>query len=122
TTHVSNLADALALTLVRGKGGHAYFVADDGTRTLREFLEPLARTGGADLSKARAIPSWLARPLAATVEGAYRLVGTKRTPPMTRFAIDMMSATVTVNDARAREELGYRPALSVEEGMRALHA
>ena len=39
---------------------------------------------------------------------------------MTRFAIDMMSATVTVRTEKARADLGYAPVITVEEGMRAM--
>lgn len=122
TTHASNLAEALALALGRGRSGEAYFVADDGTRTVREFLTPLAATAGVDLSRAGNVPGWLARPVSVVVEGAYRMVGATRTPPMTRFAIAMMSRTVTVNTAKAKAELGYAPKVSVEEGLRAMQA
>lgn len=49
------------------------------------------------------------RSLAAIVEGLYRLVGVRATPPLTRFAAAMMSRTITVRTDNAREELGYRP-------------
>jgi hypothetical protein len=121
TTHVANLVHALLLALTRGEGGRAYFVADDGTRTLREFLTALARTQGVELP-ARSVPGAIARPLAAAVEGAFRLVGSRRAPPLTGFAVSMMSRTVTVRTDRARAELGYAPVMSVEEGLRGLAA
>jgi nucleoside-diphosphate-sugar epimerase len=119
TTHVDNLVHALVLALDHGTPGKAYFVADDGTRTLREFLERAAAAHGADLGS-RSIPSWLARPLAHFVEDVWRGLGTKRAPPMTRFAIDMMSSSVTVRTDRARRDLGWRPVTSVDEGMERL--
>lgn len=119
TTHVDNLVHALVLALTEGEGGRAYFVADDGTRTVREFLTALAASEGVTLPS-RSIPGRLARGLALAVEGAWRALGIRKAPPMTRFAVDMMSRTVTVSTARAREELGYRPIVSVEEGLRAL--
>lgn len=120
TTYVANLVDALALALTKGRGGEAYFVADEGTTTIREFLTALAATQGVDLGKSSSVPSWLARPLAALIEGSYRLVGAKKTPPMTRFAVDMMSANVTVDTTKARAELGWAPRVSREEGLRRL--
>jgi nucleoside-diphosphate-sugar epimerase len=121
TTHVDNLVHALALALTRGEPGRAYFVADEGERTLREFLTALAQTQGVDLG-ARSVPAAVARPLARLVEGAWRLFGVKRAPPLTRFAIDMMSSTVTVRTDRARAELGYEPVIGVGEGLRRLAA
>ncbi|MGE0708356.1 MAG: NAD-dependent epimerase/dehydratase family protein [Planctomycetota bacterium] len=119
TAHVANVARAALLALERGQGGRADFVADEGTRTIREFLTALAATQGVTLP-ARSIPSWLARPLAALIEGTWRLLRLRRAPPMTRFAIEMMSSTIAVDTARAREELGYEPVITVEEGLAAL--
>lgn len=119
TTHVANLVHALTLALTRGAGGRAYFIADDGERTQREFLTDLAATHGADLG-ARTLPAWLARPLARAVEGAWRLLGLRRPPPLTRFAVDMMACSVTVDTTRARQELGYAPVISVTAGLAAM--
>jgi nucleoside-diphosphate-sugar epimerase len=121
TTHVANLVHALLLALERGQGGRAYFVADDGTRTLREFLTALARTQGVALP-GRSVPSAVVLPLAAAIEGAWRLLGVRRAPPMTRFAAAMMSRSVTVKSDRARAELGYAPVIGVEEGLDQLSA
>lgn len=121
TTHVENLVAALILALTNGRGGRAYFVADDGTRTMRAFLEAAAAAHGVTLGS-RSIPSAVVRPLAAAVEGAWRRLGVRRPPPLTRFAIDMMSSTVTVRTDRARADLGWSPVITFEEGMRRLAA
>lgn len=121
TTHVQNVVAGALCALEQGDGGRAYFIADDGTRTLREFLSALTATQGVELPS-RSIPSWLARPLAAAVEGTWRLFRIRRPPLMTRFAIAMMSCSVTVCTDRARSELGYRPVISVDEGLAALRA
>lgn len=121
TTHIANLVQALTQALTRGHSGQAYFVADDGEPTLRAFLTSLAGTQGVDLGS-RSLPSALARPLARGIEGVYRLFGLRGAPPLTRFALDMMSATVTVRSDKARRELGYAPVVSREDGLRALAA
>lgn len=119
TTHVANLVAAVELALTRGTPGRAYFVADDGTRTLRAFLTALAATAGVTLPS-RSVPAWLARAMAWGVEGVWRALGRTDAPPMTRFSAAMLSAEVTVRTDRARAELGYAPVVSVEEGLRAL--
>lgn len=119
TTHVLNLARAVELALTAGEGGEAYFVADEGTRTLREFLTAMARTQGVELPD-RSMPGALARPMASALEAAWRALGIKKPPPMTAFAIAMMSREVTVNTAKARRALGYAPVIDVAEGMAAL--
>ncbi|MEZ4391555.1 MAG: NAD-dependent epimerase/dehydratase family protein [Polyangiales bacterium] len=119
TTHVRNLARAVELALTEGRGGHAYFVADEGVRTAREFLTALAATQGVALPD-RSVPGALARPLARAVEGVWRLLGIRRAPPVTAFAMSMMSREVTVSTAKARRELGYAPVIDVDAGMRAM--
>jgi nucleoside-diphosphate-sugar epimerase len=119
TTHVANLVHALLLALTRGEGGRAYFVADEGTRTMRDFLTALARSHGVELP-ARSVPGAVARPLAAAVEGVFRALRLRRAPPMTWFAVSMLSRTVTIKIDRARAELGYVPVMSVEEGLQQL--
>lgn len=122
TTHVKNVAHALELALTRGAPGRAYFVLDDGRRSVRQFLGELVEAGAGITLGNRNLPSWLARPLAVVVEGLWRLLRVKSPPPMSRFAIDMMSSVVTLRDARARTELGYRPIVTVEQGMAELRA
>lgn len=119
TTHVHNLVHAIELALRRGRGGQAYFVADDGERSLREFLGPLVATRGVTLPE-RSVPGWLLRPLARAIETGWAWLRPGRRPPLTSFAVSMMSRTVTVRTDKAREELGYRPRITVEEGLAAL--
>lgn len=120
TTHVKNVAHAVELALTRGVPGHAYFIADAGTRTVHDFLSAYLQTAGVDLGE-KSMPKVVARPAARFVEGVWRLFGVRSQPPLTRFAVDMMSSTVTVSSARAENELGYAPILSVEDGLAALH-
>jgi nucleoside-diphosphate-sugar epimerase len=121
STHVANLAHAVVLALGHGRGGEAYFIADDGERSMRELLGALAKTRGVALPD-RSIPGVIARPLARLIEGTWRLFGIRRAPPMTAFTISMMSRSVTVKTDKARDELGYRPVISVDEGLRSLAA
>jgi hypothetical protein len=121
TTHVDNLVHALLLALNHGKPGRAYFVADEGVRTIRDFLTDLAATQGVDLGE-KSVPSWLARPLSTVVETAWRTLGFTSTPPMTAFAVHMMSREVTVNTERAKRELGYAPVIDVLQGLETMRA
>lgn len=116
TCHVANLVHAIEQALTHGVGGRAYFVADDGVTTFRAFLTPLAATAGVELP-ARSLPAPVARGLAAMLEGIWRLLRRPGAPPMTRYAIGMLAATITVDTARARAELGYAPVIDREGGL-----
>ena len=121
TTHVANLVDALVLALDHGDGGEAYFVADDGEPTIREFVGALAQTQGIALPD-RNLPGAVARPLSSAVEGLWRLLRFANPPPMTTFGIAMMGRTVTVRTDKARRDLDWTPRVSIEEGLAALGA
>lgn len=121
TTHVDNLAHAVVLALSEGGPGRAYFVTDDVDRSLRQHIGELAATEGLELP-GRSVPGWLGRAAAHAIEGAWSLVGATSAPPLTRFAALAASRTITVRHDRAREELGYRPVVTVAEGVAQLAA
>jgi nucleoside-diphosphate-sugar epimerase len=117
TTHIKNLVHAVECALTKGNGGQAYFVSDGEDRTMREFLSALVKTQGVQLSE-RNTPKAIARAAATTIEGIWRLFGLKKAPPMTRFAVYMMSSAVTVKIDKARQELGYQPVITVADGLK----
>lgn len=121
TCHVANLAAAVSLALTRGRGGEAYFIADDGERTLREFLTALAETQGVSLGT-KSVPGAIARPATAALEAVWRALSIEKKPPATAFATAMMSRTVTVKTDKARRELGYAPEVTVDAGLAAMRA
>lgn len=121
TTHIANLVHAIDLALRSGKGGEAYFVLDDGTRTMKEIISGIAATRGITLPD-KSVPSWAADALAGIIEGVWRTFKLKGDPPLTRFGAMIMSRDSVLIDAKARREMGYAPVISVEEGLRQLGA
>jgi nucleoside-diphosphate-sugar epimerase len=119
TTHIDNLVQAIVLSLTRGRSGEAYFVLDDGVRTMREMLSGLAATRGIALAD-RSAPAWFAEALGAVFETFWRALPMPGAPPLTRFSAMIMSREAVLTGDKARAELGYRPVISVEEGLRAL--
>lgn len=119
STHVANLCHALELALTEGRSGGAYFVLDDGVRTLREFLTDYASTAGIELPD-KSMPGGVVRGLAAVLEPVWRMLRLKSAPPVTRFAAAIMSRDCVLRDGLARAELGYTPVISVEDGLRSL--
>lgn len=117
TCHVDNLAHGVELALQRGPEGEAYFLTDGPPVRIRDFLTAYLGAYGVDLSRAPTIPAWAAGAAAYVAEAAWRGLGLKGAPPLTRFAVDTMSRECTLSDANARARLGYRPLLSREEGL-----
>ena len=54
------------------------------------------------------------------IEGIWRTLRLSSTPPLTRHAIDLMCCDCSLNINQIEEELGYRPIVSVVEGLRQL--
>lgn len=121
TTHIANLVHAIELALTKGNGGQAYFILDDGVRTMKEIISAIAATRGITLPH-KSVPSWAADTLASVAEGAWRTFNLKGEPPVTRFGAMIMSRDSVLIDAKARREMGYAPVISVEEGLRQLSA
>jgi len=120
TTHIANLVHAIELALTKGNGGQAYFILDDGVRTMKEIISAIAATQNVTLPD-RSVPSWLADTVAGVMETTWRTFNLKG-EPLTRFAAMIMSRDSVLIDAKARREMGYAPVISVEEGLRQLKA
>ncbi len=121
TAHVDNVVEGLVLAAERGAGGEAYFVTDGGAVGFRDFVTELVATEGADPG-GRNVPAAVAMPAAAALEGAWRALRRKGEPPITRLAVWNSALECTVSDAKARQELGYEPVITREEGLAALRA
>jgi nucleoside-diphosphate-sugar epimerase len=68
------------------------------------------------------VPNWLPGIIGGVSEFAWRTFGLKGEPPLTRFSAMIMSRDCILKDDKARAEMGYRPVISVDDGMRQLAA
>ena len=75
----------------------------------RDFITRLLATQGVDAGT-RSVPRWVARTLVALTSWMKR-------PPLTRMAFALMAHEVTIDDSKARRELGYAGRKTVEEGL-----
>ena len=116
TCHVRNVSHGTRLAMRCGRPGEIYFLTDGEPVPFRDFITRLVRTMGAEPGD-RTAPMWVADALAAIGEAAWRILPLKGEPPLTRTALNLLFREVTVNDAKARRELGYRPVVSVDEGL-----
>jgi nucleoside-diphosphate-sugar epimerase len=116
TTHVDNTVEGLVLGADRGRPGNAYFVTDGEPVVFREFVGRLLATQGVD-APTRSIPSPVAAVLATTGETAWRLLPLPGRPPLTRFAYWISAQECTIRIDKAREQLGYQPPKSIEDGL-----
>jgi len=81
----------------------------------------LAATRGISLPDHN-LPSGVAGVIAKAGEGIWRLLRLKGAPPLTRHAVMVLSRDCTLDDAKARRELGYQPVIGFDEGLAKLAA
>ena len=118
--HVDNLCDALILAADHGRGGEAYFVADNETSTLKGFISALLATRGVTVSD-KAVPFWLAWGMAGLMATAWRLLRREGQPPITRQMLRLIGKPFTIRTDKARADLGYAPRITLSGGLAAMH-
>jgi nucleoside-diphosphate-sugar epimerase len=113
--YIDDLAEAVVLALDGGNPGEAYTVWDDRARvTFEEHFNRLARIAGG--REARRLPRPVLELVGMATERWAKLRG--EPPAFTAGAVTFINRRGTVSAAKAREELGWEPRISYEEGMR----
>ncbi|MEU8196407.1 NAD-dependent epimerase/dehydratase family protein [Microbispora amethystogenes] len=125
TTYVDNAADAHLLALDRLRpgsplAGRAYFVTQGEPCGFGEWLGLLLRAAGLPPVTRRA-PVGPALRAARLLERVRRLPLTRRLPPLL-FLVEQASTAHWFDISAARRDLGYRPRVSMAEGLARLTA
>jgi sterol-4alpha-carboxylate 3-dehydrogenase (decarboxylating) len=125
-TYVSNLVDAVLLAeqaLTAGgprsiAAGQAYFITNGEPMPFWDFVRKVAARLGFPPIKYR-VPKGFVYAIAAVKEGIDTLKGgtLNAEDGLTRFAIRYMCTHHYFSIDKARRELGYEPAISVDEGI-----
>ncbi len=116
TCHVRNVCEGALLAAERGRPGEIYFLTDGAPIEFRAFITAMARTQGVEPGQ-RGVPRGLIYALAAVCEFAWRTFRLKGRPPVSRTAVILTGEQVTVNDAKARREIGYEGLVTREAGL-----
>lgn len=117
-TYVGNLVDALILAADSPASvGQAYNISDGNQVTWREYLDALSAICQVPRTT-RNYSHNRAYTLATLYEGLYRLLGRTERPPLTRQLVELMGTDQDFPIEKARQQLGYRPRVTFEEGMR----
>lgn len=119
TSHVDNVVEGLLLGAEHGVNGGVYFVTDGTPVVFRDFITRLLATQGLDPGS-RSVPRSVAATLAVAGETAWRFLPLPGRPPLTRLAYWLSALETTIDISRARQELGYLPIRTIDEGLEAL--
>jgi nucleoside-diphosphate-sugar epimerase len=116
TCHVANVVEGILLAMEKGRGGEAYFLTDGPPVEFRTFVTALLETAGVKAPEGE-VPRAVAHVLALVAETAWRVLPLKGEPPLHRSVLKLIGEEVTVNDAKARAELGYVGHMTREAGL-----
>ena len=120
-TYVDNAADAHlnAADRIAVCAGKAYFISNGEPVLLWDFLNRILSDAGLS-PVTRSVPTVVAKLGAFALEKAYRLLRLRAEPPTTRFVVSQLSTSHWYDIAAAKRDLGYAPAVSIDEGLRRL--
>jgi nucleoside-diphosphate-sugar epimerase len=116
TVHVRNLCQAVSAALARGQGGEVYFVTDGEAWPVRRFITAWMAQHGIRLP-GRSIPRPMAMRMAGGMARIWRALRLRSAPPITPSMVYMLGVELSVSDRKAREQLGYAPVISIEDGL-----
>ncbi len=111
--YIDDLVEAVKLGLLEGEPGRAYTVWDGVPVTFGDYFDRFAALTGS--RPARRVP----RPLLTALAKGMELVAAARgrPPEFTTRAATFIDRRGTASNKRAREELGWEPRVSLDEGM-----
>ncbi|HEX8820003.1 MAG TPA: NAD-dependent epimerase/dehydratase family protein [Archangium sp.] len=115
TCHVANVVEGILLAMDKGRGGQAYFLTDGSPVEFRAFVSQMMETAGVKAPQGE-LPYGVAKLVASVAETAWRVLPLKGEPPLHRSILRLIGEEVTVNDAKARAELGYVGHMTREAG------
>ncbi len=114
--HVMALDELTASARCAGK---AYFVTNNEPLPQGEIIGKLLAALGVEV-KIRAVPAGVARAAGALCERAWKSLGLKGEPPVTRFSVEQLATAHWYDTSAAERDFGYRPAVSIAEGLEIL--
>lgn len=119
-TYIDNLCQGILLAAASDKSvGQTYWIADKRPYTMNEIVDTVERLLETEFNRKCAhkrmrLPG-IASEVAYVVDGMLQSVGMYH---QKIHVLSEMNKTIACSVARAEKELGYRPAVALEEGMR----
>jgi len=118
---IDNAADAHLLACDRlapgaSCAGKVYFVSNGEPLPLAELVNGILSAAGLPPVR-RSVPVWLAYGIGAVMEAAYGVLRLPGEPRMTRMIARHLATAHWYDLTAARRDLGYRPAVTIEEGL-----
>ena len=125
-TYIDNAVDAHVLALDRAEpgaacAGRAYFISNGEPLPMVDLVNRMLAAAGAPEVTARISPR-LAYAAGVVAEVAHALLRRPGEPRITRFIARQMTTAHWYDIRAAERDLGYSPAVSIDEGLRRMKA
>ncbi|WP_394838390.1 NAD-dependent epimerase/dehydratase family protein [Pendulispora rubella] len=117
TCHIDNVCEGLVKAAEHGRPGEVYFLTDGKPVEFRWMISSLLESQGVT-PPSKTIPYWLARTLSRSSDAVWRAFHLSGRPPLPYGSFLLVGHEVTVDDTKARKELGYEGSVSIEAGLR----
>lgn len=121
STNIQNLVNGAMLAAEKGRPGEVYFLVDGPPTDFGKFQSGMVRSQGRTLPQTWPIPTAIAWLLVSFLEN-IPFLGYAQSwgdETFTRQMLCLVGQEVTVDDSKARRELGYR-SLTVDEGLKVM--
>jgi nucleoside-diphosphate-sugar epimerase len=116
TCHVDNLNTAIIRSVNNENARGIYHVSDQEKVKVRTFMRDLIKGYGMKMGNMR-MPKSMAMIMAQMMEFIWKIFNLKGNPPISTLIVHLMGTEFTINDEKAREELGYQDVITVSEGL-----
>ncbi|MES1245472.1 MAG: NAD-dependent epimerase/dehydratase family protein [Acidobacteriota bacterium] len=114
--YIDNLVDAFVLAMEDGRGdGEAYLIADEQYLEIEDLVRRVGRALGVEV-KIPHFPAWPVVAVGHVVEKACKPFGI--VPPIFPRRVDWYRQNRAFRIDKARRDLGYRPRVGIDEGLR----
>ncbi len=117
-THVENVVEAMILAMNAPKkySGEKYNITNDENIYLYKTLENIINEKGEKFNL-KYIPYKLIFLLVSIMELFYKILLNKE-PVFTKYSLGILSFNQTLDISKAKDNLGYKPIISIEEGLK----
>jgi 2-alkyl-3-oxoalkanoate reductase len=126
TTYIDNAAQAHFdafdhLAPGAACAGKAYFISNGEPKPVREIVNALLAAAGAPRVE-KTLPFGVAYAIGGACEVLWPLLRLRGEPPLTRFLAEQLSTTHWYDMSPATRDFGYRPRVTIAEGLQRLAA
>ncbi|MFZ0599689.1 MAG: hypothetical protein WAM46_22060, partial [Flavobacterium sp.] len=97
-------------------GGQAYFLTDGETPVFKDFIKKYVGTQGI-LVPDKEVSLAMAKRVAAVMEFFWKTFKLKGHPPLYKGLVNALGLEFITNDKKARQQLDYKPVVTIMEGL-----